>query len=151
MGIGPRFSSSSYDKVSGPVYVRPSVDKSPNPNPKNYQFIKTKAIGKHDGLGNYMVMEVLYPDCTNYEGRKILVYENVSVIQIVHQGSLDPHFSENPMYISPIARFEPTKQGWKNAVDFALMMAKKSLPKTLEKLRSGYDSRRSSLSGPRRV
>jgi len=80
-----------------------------NPNPLNYDILRSKQVGKN------VVMEVLYPDCKNYEGRKILVFANTTIRKITDQGILDPHFSENKKYISPFARFEPTNVGWKMA------------------------------------
>ena len=116
MGLHIGFSSSSYDKPRV-VYVDNTVSKPtnkfPNPNPKNFKILKSE---EH---GNYLVIEVNYPDCTNYEGNKILVYNNVELTDLViKQGSIDPHFSENPNFYSPIARFEPTDRGWQMALLF---------------------------------
>jgi hypothetical protein len=69
-------------------------------------------------IGNLLILEIEYPDCTNYEGRKLLVFENVTVNDLIKQRSIDPHFSENKKYISPIARFRPNEEGWKDAVSF---------------------------------
>jgi hypothetical protein len=57
------------------------------------------------------VAEVLYPDCTNYEGRKILVlYGNkAALLSTTH---LDPHFCDGPHDLKVFARFEPTEDGW---------------------------------------
>ena len=57
-----------------------------------------------------------YPDCINYEGNKILVFEGINYIKLYSQGSIDPHFSNNENFHSPIARFEPTDKGWSMAV-----------------------------------
>jgi len=96
------FSSSTAD---APV-ILPFV---PNPDPKDFLILKSEQIGK------YLVVKVKYPGCTNYEGIKILVYRGVSLDKLILQNSLDPHFAANPNYISPIARFVPTDQGWKMA------------------------------------
>jgi hypothetical protein len=66
-------------------------------------------------VGRYLLVQVRYPDCTNYEGNKILLYENCTVNQLVAQGSLDPHFSENTDYHTPVARFAPTNEWWGRA------------------------------------
>lgn len=110
MGI-KLFSSSSYDRVK---YVDREVTKIvkvplPNPDPKNFKIIKSNKIG------TYLVVMVNYPDCTNYEGNKILIYYNCSIDDLLKQGSIDPHFSENKKFFSPIARFEPTDRGWTHA------------------------------------
>lgn len=97
MGILKKISWSTYDKAP------PAM---PNPDPKNFQVKRYAAVG--DGL----VVEVHYPDCTNYEGRKVLVYAGVKIGDLLRQGSIDPHFCEDSAYHSPIARFEPTEDGW---------------------------------------
>ena len=124
MGIGifgSLKSCSSYDKqptrviereriVEKPVYIE---KKLPNPDPFNY------IVKRHEYVGKFLLMDVVYPDCNNYEGRKIMAYENVVIDDLKRQVSLDPHFSSNKKFHSPIARFEPTPEGWKRAVKFA--------------------------------
>lgn len=78
---------------------------APNSNPDalNFRIITEQRIGK------YLVLLVHYPDCTNYEGKKLMVYEGFNSAQelIKHNlGKLDPHFSTGSG--SPIARFKPT-------------------------------------------
>lgn len=106
-----RFSSSSYDNPTPRSYDNPAP---PNPNPTNY--VVEKAFE-----GNYfLVVMVRYPDCTNYEGRKILVYRGVTLKGLLGQRSIDPHFSDNSNFYSPIARFVPTEEGWGMAMNFIL-------------------------------
>lgn len=97
MGLFKRPSWSSYDAPP---------PEAPNPDPRNYR------ITRHEQLGDALVLEVVYPDCTNYEGRKIMVFQNTRLSFLKKQGSIDPHFSNNPSMHSPIARFEPTELGW---------------------------------------
>jgi len=78
----------------------------PNPNPSNYKIIREKAIDK------FILIEINYPDCKNYEGNKILLFENTTIHQLKMQKLIDPHFSDNLKFHSPIARFEPTEKGW---------------------------------------
>ena len=116
MGISIGFSSSSYDKVR---YVDREVVKTkivkvnplPNPDPKNFKIIKFEEIEE------YLIVKINYPDCKNYEGNKIMVY-NCSMDDLLKQGSIDPHFVENKEFLSPIARFEPTERGWTHAMLF---------------------------------
>ncbi len=79
----------------------------PNPNPLRWKLVKLEQYS------NAYVMEVKYLDCTNFEGNKIMVYAG----QYKHQENLDPHFGEDSD--SPLARFKPDKNGWKNAIKFA--------------------------------
>ncbi len=115
MGISIGFSSSSYDKVR---YVDREVVKTkivkvptpplPNPNPNRYKIIR------YQEFDNYLLLEIKYLDCINYEGNKVMVYE-CSMDDLLKQGSIDPHFAENKDFHSPIARFEPTGKGWEMA------------------------------------
>ncbi len=109
MGLGIGVSRSSYDKPPLEITVRCEHDRPtrlPNPDPKNFEIVRSE---RH---GSFLLVEVIYPDCTNYEGRKILLYEGVTLERLMDQGSIDPHFSENPNFASPIARFVPTEEGW---------------------------------------
>ncbi len=87
-------------------------DLSPNnPNPKKFKIEKIKSIGR------FVIAKIRYPDCINYEGNKILVFENTSKREVLSAKEIDPHFCEsNHLYL--IARFEPTKKGWQNAIVF---------------------------------
>ena len=118
MGIGPRVSGSVYefDKCTSPAApkineydnIEPDCSTTfPNPDPSNYIVKRYKALDGH------LLIEINYPDCTNYEGNKILLYKNTTLIDLINQKHLDPHFSENKSFRSPIARFEPTPSGWK--------------------------------------
>lgn len=110
MGLIKFFSSSSYDDsfAGGQEGREYSL---PNPDPSNY------TIEKHIGIRNYTIVQIIYHDCTNYEGRKILVYKDCTIDDLKRQDIIDPHFSENKKYHSPIARFEPTENGWTMAVN----------------------------------
>ena len=87
-----------------------SPPKIPNPNPANFEIIKIQAVE------NFLIVEICYPDCTNFEGHKTLVYENITREQFLKTSWIDPHFQNGGF--SPIARFIPTEQGWDYAVLF---------------------------------
>lgn len=113
MGVGPfHCSVSSYDtpEVIERVVERIVEKPLPNPNPERFTIINW-----HQN-GNFLILLVNYPDCTNYEGNKILLYKGCYMEDLIGQGSIDPHFSNNPKKISPIARFVPTQAGWDMAV-----------------------------------
>lgn len=74
-------------------------------------------------MGKYCILTVNYPDCKNYEGTKILVYKAL-LEDVLAQKSLDPHFSESKEFLSPIARFIPTKAGLAMAHQFCKSMTK---------------------------
>jgi len=120
MGIGPFRREEEYyygESVSPPPITVPSQGVSPpgNPDPLNYEILRSQQVGRH------LVVEVKYLDCTNYEGRKIMVYSNLTISNLILQKVVDPHFTVSDKFRSPIARFEPTDRGWKLALAVAKM------------------------------
>lgn len=119
MGVGPKNYGGRKWYPSGPRIDGSSSSspepRLPNPDPDNYKIVKAQEEGK------YLVIKINYPDCTNYEGNKILVFES-SLLDIVNQKVIDPHFFENKKIKSPVARFVPSDKGWNMAVKFAKMM-----------------------------
>jgi translation elongation factor EF-4 len=97
--------------------VEKIVEKFPNPNPKNFKILQITQVGKN------VLLVVQYPDCTNYEGKKVMVYRNVKASEIKKMNFLDPHFCDN--HISPFARFEPTEEGIDEAYNFAKRLKEK--------------------------
>ena len=79
---------------------------APNPSPSRFD------IEWVEEYANAHVLSVTYLDCTNFEGRKILVYEG----DFVELAKRDPHFA---IGYSPIARFKPTEKGIEMAIGFA--------------------------------
>lgn len=97
--LGSR-SSSNFDQQS-------NTPQTPGmPQPDNYTILR------HVRVGSYLVVEIKYLDCTNYEGKKILVFKGITINDLYKQRLIDPHFSDNKEYYSPVARFEPTEEGW---------------------------------------
>lgn len=85
----------------------------PNPDPSRYK------IGSYVHMGRFLIVKIHYLDCTKYEGNKLLMYENVTIDELKKQKLIDPHFSDNKRYISPIARFLPNDYGWEMAIRLA--------------------------------
>ncbi len=83
-----------------------------NPNPKKFEILELHA-NKH-----FTIAKIRYPDCTNYEGIKILVYKGHIAKQLVKAAEIDPHFCEK--HLSPIARFAPTAEGLKLALNLII-------------------------------
>lgn len=106
MGLNFSRSRSSYDI---PTECRTT---NQNPDPLNYTLIKS------DDVNSYLIVMIKYHGCSNYEGKKILVYKDISLIDLVNQKSIDPHFSNSKKFHSPIARFVPTDDGYKMAIKF---------------------------------
>jgi hypothetical protein len=110
MGVIKHFSADSRD-FSTPIPTRIERVVS-TPDPSNFEILKREAIN------GFTLLFVNYPDCKNYEGNKILVYDRkVCVTALIMTKKLDPHFFTKGD--SPIARFEPTDRGWEMAKSFA--------------------------------
>lgn len=58
------------------------------------------------------MVRIKYPNCTNFEGEKILVYQVLSEQELRSKTSIDPHFNED---LKSVARFQPTEIGEKLA------------------------------------
>ena len=111
MGIGPG-QRSSYK--NGPSIVETFKGKFPNPDKKNFKILHIYQNRKNDAC----VVVIEYPDCTNYEGQKVLVYDDIDQFtSLLSKGEVDPHF-DNYSY-SPVARFMPTDEGIEMAIQFA--------------------------------
>lgn len=64
--------------------------------------------------GNAVLVEVEYPDAVNYSGRKYLLFDCIrKYVRWLEKGA-DPHFLQKED--GPIARFRPTAEGWKLAM-----------------------------------
>lgn len=107
--MGLKLFSSCSDSNHG---VGRSVQIVGNPNPINFKILKYEKVGK------FIVVLIRYPECFNYEGLKILVFENVSTHTIKNLTSIDPHFCNSDTHPSPIARFVPNSKGWRYAISF---------------------------------
>ena len=114
MGLSP-FSGSKCT-ISDPALAQYKVGL---PNPKRFRITRSK---QYPGSSAWTVVEAVYPDAKNYEGRKIMVYNHP--LHAIHaQTELDPHFCDDESHLAPFARFEPTPQGWVVACDLAKIMA----------------------------
>lgn len=76
-----------------------------NPDPVNFKILHEQLIN------GYLILFVEYPNCTNFEGKKLMVYKGFNssaALLKLNNGELDPHFSKGKG--SPIARFRPTPE-----------------------------------------
>jgi hypothetical protein len=106
MGMGSA-SQEPYDNFSKSVADSESCNGvNINPDPSNYK------IEKSHQRGTYLAVWIYYPNCTNFEGRKILVFRDVTLKQLLAQKLIDPHFSDSKQFHHPIARFIPNHEGW---------------------------------------
>jgi hypothetical protein len=91
------------------------VGATQSPNPRNFKIIK--AINQ----GSSCVAWVNYPECTNFEGNKIIVFQHLNVADLGKMIIIDPHFAK----LDPctFARFVPTQKGWNFAVQLARQLS----------------------------
>lgn len=91
-----RRSSSLWRACSGGSFLLPT-----DPDPEKFEildFIQGK---------KYLYVEVKYPNCTNYEGLKILVIDS-TIEEVKKLKVLDPHFLVDNKIV---ARFRPSLEG----------------------------------------
>lgn len=84
---------------------------APNPNPDRFVIFGAEQIG------NNVVAQIRYLDCTNFEGFKVCVYRGATCKEIHDVKKLDPHFSTHGL--APFARFTPTEEGLQAARELA--------------------------------
>jgi hypothetical protein len=77
----------------------------PNPDPSNFNIAKIEQVGA------YVLVKINYPDCTNFEGWKILLLRG-SEHEVRELRKIDPHFCDKCDGPWLVARFEPTMEGW---------------------------------------
>lgn len=130
MGIGRKPSNSQNSLPrrayypSGPwidgirPYEAPASNDPPpgNPDPAKYNILAAEEAD------DYLIVKIHYPNCTNFEGNKILVFKGTTLLTLVNQKLIDPHFFKDKKYAAPIARFIPTDEGWKMAQVFVAGM-----------------------------
>jgi len=93
----------------------PGFIRAPNaPDLENFTVVNRLPVGR------YTVVKVHYPGCVNYGGQKILLFRDLPD-QLT---ALDPHFCENKLCLSPVARFVPTAEGLRLALLLAGLLAR---------------------------
>lgn len=135
MGLGLFGGVSACSCENKTTYAQPPP---PNPNPANYRVVE------HHEVGDFVILKVKYPDCTNFEGEKILVFKGIERFALTSRGFLDPHFCKKSKLV---ARFVPTKQGCDMALRLCRMMteeetikeAAKRVREIKDKIRKGRD------------
>lgn len=84
------------------------------PNPREFSILESFQVG------TTVVTWIKYPNCTNYEGNKVVVFKNTTIKNLERRKEIDPHFSSEVN--SPFARFEPTLNGLKAAITLAELL-----------------------------
>jgi len=106
----------------GPDDTRCSSYKAPPPTPdaSNFEVLNYEQVGEH------VVLKVQYPNCDKcaYEGTKVMVYLDVTTLEILKWRTIDPHFRAAKPFSSreapsPSARFPASEEGWVDAIAYA--------------------------------
>ena len=71
----------------------PSNISASAPNPEKFEILENESMQ----IGKYTIVTIVYPNCTNYEGKKILVYNTTSLDNILKRKTIDPHFEPNKL------------------------------------------------------
>lgn len=94
------------------------------PNPDEFEIVQVEQVGAH------LVVMAQYSSCTkcSFDAKKVMVFLDTTVKDVVFWKRLDPHFQEppkpgarpNPKHApAPRARFPADDAGWQDAMDFA--------------------------------
>jgi len=94
-------------KLFGNSFGDSYVDNPTDPNPCVFNVEKTEQVGV------MLIALVNYPNCTNYEGNKILVFKDMTPDKLKSLSKIDPHFTDSG--VSPILRVVPSNEGWEIA------------------------------------
>ncbi len=122
-GQGARDSAEAErERLEKELWTYKEAAKTPKtPDAENYSIEKIERVGKH------LVLQVQYPNCKfcAYEGNKVMVFENVSEVEVLRWRKIDPHFADPTVQRppreapSPVARFPASEGGFWAAVQFA--------------------------------
>ena len=85
------------------------ADTAVDPDPEIFR------IEEEMQMGDYLIAVIAYPNCTNFEGKKIIVFEDTTIEELNNMKIIDPHFLEQNKVI---ARFIPTPRGRLYAMKF---------------------------------
>lgn len=98
------------------------------PDPSNYNI---KDVFEY---GDYKVLLVQYPNCTNFDGMKVIV-SKCGMLDLLRMKRLDPHFTKvvHKDSVPIIARFPPSDEGIEMAKDLASALQEGRLKKKVNK------------------
>ena len=85
-----------------------SVIQTPWGDPADFIILDTYSAG------DKLAALLKYKGCSEFDGKKILVFRGVTKEWLYSQISIDPHFIEAANGL-PLCRFAPTAEGWELA------------------------------------
>ena len=82
-----------------------------NPDPSVYTILD------HRQIGPFLVLKVVYDNIKEEKFERVKIMVLVATpIDLLKMKKLDPHFSDGGIVV---ARFEPTNEGWSDAIHYA--------------------------------
>ncbi len=94
MGVFSMFGGKGYEpsqKMGFSSAESCTQNNSKNPNPKNFEILQKYQI--RFGIKYPILVKIKYPNCTNYEGVKILIFKTRRYLEeCIRNNDLDPHF-----------------------------------------------------------
>lgn len=75
-------------KISGGEIQYKRKIKPPNPDPKDFKILWIEEVY------DYTIVIIHYPNCTTFEGNKLLVYSGNIKKELRMKYSIDPHFTK---------------------------------------------------------
>jgi hypothetical protein len=75
-----------------------------DPNPSKFKILKVW----YNANKKRVLAKIKYPNCTNFEGIKLVLFKNMTPKKLRESKLIDPHFFANN---NVIARFRPDKDG----------------------------------------
>ncbi len=81
----------------------------------NFKVLRSSQIGKN------LLVEIQYFEFSNFDGKKIMLYENMDIKKLLLEKEINPHFLDDKIR-SPIARFRATEFYWIFAENFLKYM-----------------------------
>jgi hypothetical protein len=100
------------------------------PDAAKFEILDFKRVPSHSlKVDSFVIMKVKYPNCKlcAYQGTKIMVFNNMTEMELIRLCRIDPHFRPVEEDVSgearsPIARFPGSTKGWQRACSFAEML-----------------------------
>jgi hypothetical protein len=95
-------------------WTNPRAPEAVAPNPSVFRIDSAVEVNGH------VVAVIVYPNCTNFEGKKCLLFKYYTLKELYKRDVLDPHFDSSDT--SPFARFKPTRMGVIAAIKLAKVL-----------------------------
>ena len=76
-------------------------------------------IIRTEQINNNLVALIQFDGVQAFDGCKILIYKDCDISKLNGYHDINPNFDDNVTRLSPIAKFEPSEDGWNLACSTA--------------------------------